>query len=574
MRKNNRQTTEMEQKSSKNNSGSYGTRRNGKRNPSNSRNGRKSDKENPSDSYSRNDPSWYATDPALLRDAASIPFSWAVGTPINLNSGVFDSLPSKGAFTIPGLAVMKVAPSIGRSVDGKSPVSLAANSVYAYVRYANSGHTNYDPVDLMIYLLSMTQIYSYILHLQRLYGLVTLYAQRNRYLPDTVFTALDVDIKDLRLNMANFRYGINVLINKAASLAVPGDMTIFNRMAFMYQGIYCEGESVKDQLYMYAPYSFWKFQLNSDNSGMLKSVLYDSSDYDGNLTDGWTVDALLRFGNELLDPIITSEDMNIMGGDILKAYGSNIIKVTALPTDYPIVPVYSQEVLDQFKNATVLCDDRMGNLTEVNGLDVTQDGTHSYLQFMPKLEVYGESNYASTAYRQSMRVLGEDKILTVDKVEPTPEDVMVDTRLMCTLVGPVQTGTTSTSAINGLIVGSEIPISLRYYYLNVGTNGSIVPASRAKSYAWPIIVEPTEQAEITATAADLQTMALAASFKFSPVSHIVPYKHGTTAPAVSLTDGYMFGDIDNYAILSSGDLEHLHEAALLAMFKVPSIAKF
>lgn len=54
-----------------------------------------------------NDPSWYAADQAILRDAASIPFSWATGTkvPLGGTDGEYD-------YYVPGVCTLRLRRSL------------------------------------------------------------------------------------------------------------------------------------------------------------------------------------------------------------------------------------------------------------------------------------------------------------------------------------------------------------------------------------------------------------------------------------------------------------------------------
>lgn len=176
---------------------------------------------------STNDPQWYAADPALLRDSASYPFSWPYGTKIG-----YPSMVSKRSNVVPGVMALHVCPTLGKSEDSYSPLNVAAASMYSFIRHANSGHSNYDAPDLMLFVTAMSQIYSAINWAQRLYALAMLYDQKNRYMPKALIKANGVDPDSIINNLSNYRYWLNTVINKAASLAVPANLTIFSRMAF------------------------------------------------------------------------------------------------------------------------------------------------------------------------------------------------------------------------------------------------------------------------------------------------------------------------------------------------------
>lgn len=83
-----------------------------------------------------NDPSWYALNPQLLKDAASFPYAWPLGNRLNL--GKFARLINKGS--VPGIMAMNWVPTIGYSSNGTSPANVASINTYTKVRHDNSGH--------------------------------------------------------------------------------------------------------------------------------------------------------------------------------------------------------------------------------------------------------------------------------------------------------------------------------------------------------------------------------------------------------------------------------------------------
>lgn len=422
---------------------------------------------------SRNDEAWYGADPALLRDAASIPFSASIGTSLDYGSEYLYDRPDLYYYqgnrhAIPGVMNFKITPAFGHATNGNDPINVAANAIYAFLRQANSGAKNYDAPDMMLYCLAMTQVYSYISYLQRLYGYASLYTQRNRYLPKSLIYANLASYDDIMNDLAGFRYAINLLINKASSLAVPGNMTIFQRHAFLYRDVYSEGDSIKDQLYQYVPDGFYKFKLNDDKSGMLSYVgLADRADKTGEVASTvLSVKALISLGNELLDPLITSEDFNIMSGDILKAYGNNIIKLTSLPTEYPIVPIHDYTVLQQMKNCTII-----GQALTTNA--VVQDATKSFLQYRPQVP---KANKDTTSLvRLASKVQHANPIISVGSAEPTPGEVMEVTRLKATRIDdPTQS---QTDYIN---CGTELVRFVTMQYIDTAdgtTKGMVMDAN-------------------------------------------------------------------------------------------------
>lgn len=500
-----------------------------------------------------NDPAWYGLDPNLLRDSSSLPFSAAVGTPLTLHNPALEVL-SGQEFTIPGIQVIYTCPSVGRSIDPSSPLNAATFRTYTFVRHQNSGHSNYDPTDLMIYLLSMTQVYSYINFLQRAYGIVTTYAQKNRYMPDALLSAMDIDADDCRLNLAAFRYGINVLINKAASLCVPSTMPIFKRMATIYSNLYIEGNSIKDQLYLYSPEAFWKFTLDDTGAGKLE---WKTWRHEGKKT----VEDMLEYGNDMLARLIQSEDMNIMSGDILKAYGSDsLIKLAPLPLDYPIIPLPDSAVLNQMKNTTVTW------WLDADSMHVVQDPTHGWLYCNPTMKYSREASYQTRANTFLLQSFLEDRILTINNADPTPEEVMEYTRgmIIARKFDRSEDGLTATCEFD---CGVEIATTVSYFGFDV-VDG--VPLLHELD-GW--YLDTVDVSDSDAVALYFEKMANLSNFRFHPMHRIAAYRQGTNPDAFNITHMYGCYDVDNYTVISEQVLRRIHEAALMSLFNVPSMVR-
>lgn len=501
-----------------------------------------------------NNPAWYGADPALLRDSASLPFSYAVGTPINLHNGALDTLPSGQEFTIPGFMTLCVKPSVGWADDPSDPINVAAFRIYTYVRHLNSGHTNYDAPDLMLYLLAMSQVYSYINFLQRAYGIVYTYAQKNRYLPNALLQSMGIDPEDVRANLAQFRYGINVLINKAASLCVPGTMAIFAQQSAMYQNLYIEGDSIKDQMYMYCPHGFWKYKLNADASGMLEYVPFLSLD------PLRSVDSLIEYGSDMLARLIQSEDMNIMSGDIRKAYGDGaLIKLVPLNVDFPISPIKDLAVLQQIKNTTVVRSN--------SGLDIIQDKTHGYLVHKPSFSYTQPSpTWLSKGESYAYQTYAEDKILSVLSTDPTPEEVMEISRNIPAITNYKRSA--DWTSVSYEIHGGAVIIENCFVWDYKIANGQ--PVLRTTGMRYTQTVDTTDS---NAIAGSMRLTALLGHFKYHPVVHLLALRPGSTEGSFNVADGYLMYDVDNYTIINSTTIERMNEAALLSMLNVPTVTK-
>lgn len=474
---------------------------------------------------STNDPAWYAADQSLQRDAASIPFSWAFGTKVDFNlpftviNGVSD--------VVPGIMVERLIPTLGNTVAQENAPNVAAFAAYSYIRHANSGHSNYEASDLMLYLISCAEIYSYIVFLQRCYGLAMTYAQKNRYMPKAVLTASGVDFTDIVNHLADFRMRINVIINKMSSMAVPATMPYFNRLAFLYKNLYIDGSNIKNQMYMYAPAGFHVFTYDSEGKGFLQWRPWTAH-------STYNIEQLIQMAEDMIQPIIEDEDMNIMSGDILKAYGSNnIITLTSVPEMYNIIPIYDINVLEQMKNATPV--------TAVN-LDITQDAQTSQIVCDPQV-----------TNPMHINLMHSNRILTTERDDPTPDIVLEITRLMASadLIGTTE----------HICPGSEICFDVTYYSLNPVTHD--VEYMTLSTYMETLVSGGTTVSTL------VRSMPYFANFKYHPAMYNFLKQNSTSADEFY---GLIY-DIDNYAVLDAADISKLNTAAILNMLNVPSVAK-
>lgn len=503
----------------------------------------------------------YAIDNQLLKDVASIPFSWAVGTPLTLNNELLKGLSSKGYFTVPGICRLDVQPSIGHANMATDPINIAANRIYSYVRHANSGSKIYDAPDLMLYLVAVANVYGYIMQLQRILGAIGTYSAYNRYLPDQLVSAMGADPEDVRSNIANFRGRLNMLITKAASFAIPSDMPYFRNMVETLGNYYIEGTSMKDQIYLVYSNSFYNYQLNTDGSGMLKIKYIPGND----------VATLMRYGEEMLDILVYSEDMNTMSGDILKAYGTDrIYKLATIPENFALLPLMDIPVLEQIKNATTVGILRDGTPMFSLDTDIKQEPNHAYLTSACKISTFsivGESATEANALALSLRTLDEDRLMTTMSKDVSPELVMEYSKFMIAGKDYVHEPGNAVASLD-LYPRTFIPVQFVVYYGDVQADGTIDWVTSSFSYATPVnLTDVQDLANWT------HKYAILRYFKFAPALHTLGWKPGSTEPAVNFAESELYQDVDNYAVIADPTITSIHEAALLSLFHVVSIAQ-
>lgn len=490
-----------------------------------------------------NDSSWYTRNSQLALDAGRLAFTWPTGAPVDWAypspATIFDTDGTKSRF--PGVLELPFYPTFGFANSADDPLNVSSANVYHWVRHENSGHTNYDHTDLMLYLMAMDSVYCWYQHLVRIYGAVNLFAQRNRNLPFAIFKALNVDYNDILSNLADFRAYINVTALKIGSMVVPNTMPLYYRHMWMSSGIYSDSPSIKSQFYLFRPAAVGIYNEKSSSAGgFLQSYIIPTSTPD-------TFATLKTVMDSLIAPIIASEDCNIMSGDIKKAYGDNLFQIAQISDGYTVVPDYSEEVLRQIQNATIL-----QTVSYNNGKIIDQDIDKNILVSSYKLRI------ASAA-------AGGKRILTGSSEDPSPEEVLVSSRLMVT--GEVQNVVVSDTPQWEFVnpsVGTEVIANAHIHtidsnYADYGVKYAI--AHIASGYLGNIIPKT------------LTILSLLSFFNYHPMVNIARVNKDSGTNLTVAEEIYPIFDVDNYAVLDDHDVAKLHNTALLSLLDVPQLGR-
>lgn len=518
-----------------------------------------------------NDWRWYAMNSQLVKDYASYPF----GTPLGnkLQTGI--AAPDKQA--IPGIWRFNFYPAIGFADNENSPINVAMRRLYSYVRHANSGASNYDAPDLMLYMVCVDSAIMYHSWLKRVYGFMMNSSPYTRYLPKAIIEAMGINYDDISLNINDFRGYINQYAVKLSQLWIPNSMSYMARHSWMCEAVYTDSTSAKAQLYFYNPAGFYTFTL--DDQGVGSAVMTKSPALDGLMT----FNSLVDFGNSLLNPMIANEDFGIMSGDILKAFGqSGIYQAQGITEEYRVLPVYSAEVLSQMENATQFA----GVLTSsLNVTQMTAVGT-GYLVSRPQAGVGAVAGVTGTTLapefitgtvnKASEYYMGR-KILNFHNMDVTPEQIMVATRLTNIIEGgPEQVGTIATlygqyanGYTNVTTCSSEI-LGLSYvYYFGTSAAGdwTLLRYDVNDVMNMPIYVGAQYTDNIQKW---LDARSAVSQFDWHPGIWPVTADYGSNQ-FLWVDPSLPMQDLDFYTFLDAVNLKNMALTALLSEFSIPNI---
>lgn len=476
-----------------------------------------------------NDPKWYFKDQRLLSDVASYSFSHPLGNPIKVDEV---SLRSAFDFGVPGVMGIEIGITPGVSRDAQSPINLAAVDMYSFVRYKNSGASNYDPTDLMMYVIACDSLYTCWNWMRRIYGYASTYSQVNKYKPKGYALLDNVNLQDIYSNLADFRAYLNMAANRISSFACPAVFTYTLRHSWLFSNIFTDADTIKAQEYMYVPSYFYKFEETASAQGTsLTAVpIHD-------VTTPFTFQSLKTLLDGMILAMSYSEDAGIMSGDIIKAYGSSLFTLSSIDADYVVSAGYSKEVLSQIENIVFTPK----GSTTLSTFNITQDVNRNIIVFHPTLVGTGATSPDNTHY------------LNFHWDNPTPEDVIVATRLNCVSTLNADGSLTLESC------GSEVAFNVQVVGLQKTGSGYDIAINT--NYNVAVLDDLTWET----VQAFLNYIWTYIAFDWAPPIEL---------PVVTTNQGLMHSnplrDYDNFTYLSLDNYIAMNELALLSEFNIPN----
>lgn len=502
---------------------------------------------------------WYYPNEQLGKDAASLSYHILTGTGHAIYSDLGLGLPRQRVN--PGIMTIKLVDGVGQSGYSTSTINTAVRSIYSWVRHQNSGHSNYEAPDLGIYILAMAEVYARFAEICRVYRVAMTYKWVNRYIPDTILEAMNVDAADVRGNLAQFRAGLNIIAAKISSLAVPNVFPIFRRRDMLYSNIYMDSDTDRGQYYIFRKANYRTFDATSSPNGG-KLVSHDIIDTSSTKQ---TVERMLQQLNDMLEPILADEDMNIMSGDILKAYGrESLYVVNSVDENATCQPVFDETILSQIENMNCLpfymyvetgADKTRKYATRSvvkDSLDIYQEA--GYLKYVPRYQYAcsGEEAGASSTYVLSN--LPVQHVLNSHVNDPDWKFSLEASRLMATYDMSAQ----SIHVRGGSEFVSDVKITTHSWDVS-NQRYTPVTSDVVLNYRADAVLNNYDD-----TAVLPMSVTLMSAFDWHPfVYGIKADANGTKA----IYGACPMGDFKVFTYVSRADIDNMNECAILALFR-------
>jgi hypothetical protein len=443
-------------------------------------------------------------------------------------------------------------PTFGVSKDGTSNVNTVSRLIYAYIRHANSGSRNYEAADYMTYLLAMSSLYAYHAEMMRVYGILRVYNRLNRYVAKHILESMEYDYEDIVSHIADLRYYINYFAVKLNAFAVPKDMHIFDRHAALPLMILKDSDQDKAQLYIpqFEGYYTWSATAYDTGSALVYTRYLNIATATAKANK--TFASIKTFGDSLLAAMLSNEDIGIMSGDTLKAYGNEGCRVVSgITEDFSVLPIYDEMMLSQVHNIDIVGSMYADGKTVVGNMDWKQDN--------------GSLVWSAYVYKEAGSFMDATSILDCQFDNPSVEYNMEASRFKAKVnvndTATAQTGPGETTTFYGIgTCGSEIVTSVQISTIDDATG-------KLRKFNVPYEVVYTSNSVVAYLISYLQGVSYKSMFDFAPLSYFKNDYSSTDA------DWYIAGELFNYATIDVDLITKLHNVALYSMLEVPNMGK-
>lgn len=522
-----------------------------------------------------------SVNPQLVKDTANVSFGYATGSVINLKSPLDTQLnlpeyQQSGRIRLPGIMCIGLSPSFGYAIDESAPINVAKTALFNEILSKVSGNRPYDSNDVILTVAAVAGVYDWIEFLKHIYKMATTFSHNNLYMYRSVFSALNIDYDDVTNDLSNLRAGINMLISQVTTFVVPDTIPYFRRNRERFSCIYTEGNSTKDQLYLFYPRNLVLFSTDPDEAGQL---LLTPGIVPSWVNPGYnyTTKDLINIGKQLLNPIRSwIDDHGRIISDIKTAFGERTMKMELQSEEVAAEQViFDIAALEQIKNATVFEDNIIYNSTGagIGSALLVQDSTKGFLRSIPYVYYHNSTsvNYADRFRSYAILAYGENRILTTSTYETDPTLVLSNAALMA--IGDPNTYSRSTDndgwSLMALDPGTDIALDcgmVAYYWVESG--GVYSEAIGVRSISYVNSIDTTDTAGLPL---EFLEYNYSTSFKYHPAEHQLIFRQSATNPDAfnpGARQGFNF-DFDNIAVLTYDDMRNMHYAQALAQWNVP-----
>lgn len=293
-----------------------------------------------------NDPRWYDKCGILTKDATNISTLNPTGIP--LDCGIV------GKYTPSGIMRLDYIPHFGDIKDRTHPLNVVARQLYDYVNARNSRSSSYDPTDLMFYCIGVANAWSIHSWILRVVGMFNTFSRSNYYWWDPVMETMGVAPISTTNSINAWASLANYIALTLNTLAVPKNISYFQRVQMLPSSVYIDSKSDKGSLYYFNPRQLLKYTYDDDGKSKLIGTMTPWNVAQTHQTRTCTPDTIRTWFDDFVENLINDSDITFMKADIRKAFGDeNTFMLPQISETFQHAFVYDDYVNIQVHNATV-----------------------------------------------------------------------------------------------------------------------------------------------------------------------------------------------------------------------------
>lgn len=552
-----------------------------------------------SGSSGKNDISFWNKFPALFSNATRIQAPSQVGSvlpwdPRPMSNDALNRQLSSSVnnASVPGIMVLRYIPTIGEVQNNRSPINQLLTSSYAWYRSHYRAAARYEPADIGIYYTAISSAAMLWAELTRLVGLVRMYKSRNLYSARSIIQSLGYDCDDLVTNLANLEQFVNTFAAQLRQWPLPKELSLAARWVQLSSNIYKDSDDDTAQLYVWQTNGYYVFEEGaSDNpAGRLtykewitvRDRINEGDDF-GTMTYSDIVSKI----NRLLDPFFGSSSMAQLASDTSTAIGeANMYDYPDIRPNFVIEPKYEPEEQAQIENATFL-----GIVTIPRGsgaLDITQvipDPSANTATYLTQHVGFDMAATAEAGVEDYPLFLQTNRVLNVHGKEMSPEDVMINTRMM-----PVGTVTSELDTPEA----NYYNVTMTSYGTEIPTTMTIASISEVKGSLYTALITFGSGTSIDLSVINAPGTYLQLSMTSYVMKSILPNAFDWHPTFYTFARGLRYGenertyyggssqydfigatvDYDEYTLVDDDQLTELHKVAALSALYIPSVSYY
>lgn len=510
--------------------------------------------------------SFYNKYPQYFKDAGTVPFADPVGAKVDIRNVPNTNVRGR-QFFVPGIMALEYIPGIGYSCDNTSPINRASQAMTTWMKATQKFTSAFDKADVMMAFMALDSCYILYEMGKRAYGASNLTSPVNRWIPNTLSTALGIQYDSIVSDPAKFRARLNKFAIDLGQFCVPKELDITARHMWMTRGLYWDADNVmsKAQLYAFVPRGVWKYDNTVSTGSQLTWVPFPLS---GNGTVGMTAEQFFQICNDCLTAISGDDDIVQICALFFNAFGREAMRqLEEVPDLYTVFPVYDRLVLSQIENCTIIGDFAAGYTPVISQDPSVNNGA---ILYQPRFLINGlKPSTAKTAVPFSNAVLYDTKrILNWHGTQPSPDEVIEMTRLT---VGVKSGEIDSNGTFAPTAFGADtLAAGVVYHYPVNATTPADWPTGWTETNVFFHDMVLNGDSDFGWQTRALNTVMNVAAFDWAPKIEVYLCS-GTTAENMQYVRCGALQDYSNYAVLDADKIATMHDAAMLSLFDLPQM---